>query len=303
MGDFLYICIMEKTLKQELNDTCLYMHTRKSDGRIFYIGIGNKRRPYRTDSRSKHWHNVAKKHKYDVTILADNLTWSRACELEKLMILFYGRKDTVGGPLVNICDGGDGQKNPSEETRRKLRKCAEGKRPPSRKGQKQSEDSKIRMSESKKNMSDETKRKIGQSQIGKKHSNETKQKMSNSHKGRTFTEETKKKISETNKLTYSREDIKKKISDRHKGKTLTDETKKKISQSQKGKILGEEHKKKISKSLMYGNAYQAKIVMDINSGVFYSCAKEAADVYGVKPATLNTWLNGKRTNKTSLRYV
>jgi len=105
---------MEETVK----DTCLYMHTRKSDGRIFYIGIGNEDRPTDKNGRNKYWCNTVNKHDYNVTILVNNLTWERACELEVIMIAFYGRKDTVGGPLVNLTDGGDGHKNPSEEARR-----------------------------------------------------------------------------------------------------------------------------------------------------------------------------------------
>ena len=92
---------MEMTLTQEVRDTCLYMHTRKSDGRIFYIGIGDKDRPYEKSGRNVHWRNTVKTHDYDVTILADCLTWARACELEILMIAFYGRRDKVGGTLVN----------------------------------------------------------------------------------------------------------------------------------------------------------------------------------------------------------
>lgn len=99
---------METTITQELNDTCLYMHTRKSDGRIFYIGIGSKRRSKSARGRNKHWYNIVKKHGYDITILVDGLTWSRAAELEVKMISFYGRKDLKLGCLVNLTHGGDG---------------------------------------------------------------------------------------------------------------------------------------------------------------------------------------------------
>ncbi len=105
---------MEETVK----DTCLYMHTRKTDGRIFYIGIGGKDRPFEKTGRNKYWYNTVNKHDYNVVILLHELTWGRACELEMIMISFYGRYDKGLGPLVNMTDGGDGHKNPSEESRR-----------------------------------------------------------------------------------------------------------------------------------------------------------------------------------------
>jgi hypothetical protein len=105
-------------MEEIVKDTCLYMHTRKSDGRIFYIGIGDKDRPTEKRGRNTHWYNTVNKHDYNVTIILEGLTWKRACELEVFMIAFYGREDKVGGCLVNKTDGGEGHKNPSEEARR-----------------------------------------------------------------------------------------------------------------------------------------------------------------------------------------
>jgi len=114
MGDFLYICIM----KLPLNIYVLYTHIRKSDGRIFYIGIGDKNRPYQKHGRNRYWHFIVNKDEYEVKILVENITWERACELEKNMITFYGRRDKGLGPLVNMTDGGDGACGviPSKET-------------------------------------------------------------------------------------------------------------------------------------------------------------------------------------------
>ena len=105
MGDFLYICFMER------NDVILYLHLRKDNGKIFYVGIGVNNRPYLKgkNMRSYKWHEVVKDScGFNVKILMSGLTWKRACELEVIMIKFYGREDTVGGPLVNLTDGGDG---------------------------------------------------------------------------------------------------------------------------------------------------------------------------------------------------
>ena len=109
-------------MKTEEKNTCLYMHTRKTDGRIFYIGIGSKKRSKSKSRRNKHWRNTVNKYGYNITILLDGLTWKKACNLEIKMIAFYGRKDKVGGCLVNKTDGGEGAKGIviSEETKEKM---------------------------------------------------------------------------------------------------------------------------------------------------------------------------------------
>jgi hypothetical protein len=108
----------------EIKDTCLYIHTRKSDGGIFYVGIGDKKRPYSKYRRNRYWRYIVNKHDYDVTILKTNMSWEQACDLEIKMISFYGRKNKKKGCLVNMTDGGDGTKGAiiSEETKEKMRK-------------------------------------------------------------------------------------------------------------------------------------------------------------------------------------
>jgi hypothetical protein len=105
--------------RQIIKNTCLYIHTRKSDGTIFYVGIGDGGRPYGKNGRNRYWHYTVNKYGYNVVILVDDLT----CELEVLMIAFYGRKDKVGGILVNMTDGGEGANGctRSEETKQKMR--------------------------------------------------------------------------------------------------------------------------------------------------------------------------------------
>jgi len=179
VGDFLYICVMEETVK----DTCLYMHTRKSDGGIFYIGIGNKKRPKSKRNRNKHWRGVVNKYGYDVQILSENLDWERACELEKMMISFYGRYDKGLGPLVNQTDGGDGFNggnawnkgiSPSDDVKKKISKKLIGKMCGDKNpffNKKHSEESRRKNSESQKNRppaSEETKLKRSQSLMGHK---------------------------------------------------------------------------------------------------------------------------------------
>lgn len=107
----------------------LYRHI-KPNGETFYIGIGKKKtRPFSIHNRNKYWHNTVNKYGYEVQILKTDLTWEEACELESILISYYGRKDLGLGPLVNMTDGGDGNKNQiySVERREKMRISMTGK--------------------------------------------------------------------------------------------------------------------------------------------------------------------------------
>lgn len=98
----------------------LYRHL-KPCGEVFYIGIGTIKRAHNKTNRSTWWKKVTNKYGYEVDILKRDLTKEEACELEILLIDWYGRKDLGLGTLVNMTDGGEGQTNPSEETREKMR--------------------------------------------------------------------------------------------------------------------------------------------------------------------------------------
>lgn len=193
-------------METEIKDTCLYIHTRKSDGGIFYVGIGDKFRPNSKRGRNKYWKNITNKHGFEVKVLVNNLTWDEACKLEIKMIAFYGRmipskENNNYGCLCNLTDGGDGSKgcNPTKKTRKKLsvkRKQII----------KNSNDNKlfgVKGFGLGKIESMETRLKKSNSKIGEKnsfykknHSQETKKKIGESHKGKIISEEQRKKISE-----------------------------------------------------------------------------------------------------------
>jgi len=99
------------------NKFYVYVHTRATDGSIFYVGKGEGKRAW-SKNRNKHWKNIATKHGYNVTILLNNLTEEQAFILEKQTIATLGRES-----LCNMTDGGDGIWNciRSNETRQKLR--------------------------------------------------------------------------------------------------------------------------------------------------------------------------------------
>lgn len=86
----------------------VYRHL-KPCGEVFYIGIAStNKRPYETKNRNKFWKNMVKKYPdYEVQILTTNLSKDEACELEILLIDWYGRRDKKEGVLVNLTDGGE----------------------------------------------------------------------------------------------------------------------------------------------------------------------------------------------------
>ena len=100
-------------------DLCLYLHT-KPNGEVFYVGIGNKYRPYSDHHRSDFWRRTVNKYGHRVLIVIGSLTPEAAVDAERFFIRLYGRKDLGLGTLVNLTDGGDGQINMSEQTRLKL---------------------------------------------------------------------------------------------------------------------------------------------------------------------------------------
>ncbi len=100
----------------------LYLHRRKTDDIVFYVGIGNSKRPYIKNTRSSFWKNEVQKHNYTIEILTDNLNWENAQESEIRLIKLYGRRDLGLGTLVNLTDGGDGSPGVIQSEESKLKK-------------------------------------------------------------------------------------------------------------------------------------------------------------------------------------
>ena len=104
------------------NDTCLYFHVNMDKKEIFYVGIGNEKRPYKKSSRSLYWKQTIEKYNYQIIIIEKDLTWEQACEKETFWIKKIGRSDLGNGTLVNLADGGEGIRNISIEARNKISK-------------------------------------------------------------------------------------------------------------------------------------------------------------------------------------
>jgi hypothetical protein len=108
--------------------------------------------------------------------------------------------------------------------------------------------------------------------VGKVASDETKEKMKNAATGRKHSDETKLKIGKWDNNRVSG----------MKGKTQSEDTKLNRVNSRDGK---------------------GKIILDLNTGIFYKSIIEAAKVYSINSKTLGRYLSGKAINKTPLVLV
>lgn len=156
-------------------NTCVYLHTR-SDGIVFYVGIGSIKRPYEDSGRNSHWRNTTEKYAYTITGLHENLSWEKACDIEIQLIAKY--RELSGDKLCNMTTGGDGAKGvfQSAETRMKRGLAHKGKVLSDNHkaillncntGSKKSDETKRRISEAKKNPPEETRSRMRVAKIGK----------------------------------------------------------------------------------------------------------------------------------------
>lgn len=90
----------------------IYKHIRIEDEEVFYIGISSKDDNYQRskskNDRSTFWKNYTNLYPYRIEILLDNITWQEAKEIEKELIIEFGKRVDKTGTLVNITDGGEG---------------------------------------------------------------------------------------------------------------------------------------------------------------------------------------------------
>lgn len=164
-----------------MNDKVLYFH-KKPNNEIFYVGIGNKNRPYVKTGRSAWWHNIVNKYGYIIEVIAENLSQEEAIKLEQQYISRFGRLDLGLGLLINLTDGGCGIYNPNQEIRNKIGSA--------HKGMKHSSDSieKIRKSHIGKIKTLEHRKNLSISLFGKQKSEAAKINMSLAKKGKPLTE-------------------------------------------------------------------------------------------------------------------
>lgn len=147
----------------------VYVHRRATDGRVFYVGKGKKKRATDTYRRSKYWEGIAAKHGFTAHIVMRFEREECAFSFERALIKHYGREN-----LCNMTDGGDGVGGYiiTDDVRLRISKAKTGHK-----------------------HSDETKRKISKSHIGIRPNKETRLKMSASQTGKKLSDETKMRLS------------------------------------------------------------------------------------------------------------
>lgn len=97
----------------------VYVHRRKSDMRVFYVGKGSGGRAFDKGKRNAYWHNIVNKHGYKVEFTHKEINEQKAFDLERALIARYREK---GIKLCNATDGGEGASGAkrSMATRRRL---------------------------------------------------------------------------------------------------------------------------------------------------------------------------------------
>ncbi|BAQ92839.1 hypothetical protein [uncultured Mediterranean phage uvMED] len=100
----------------------VYLHRRRDDNSIFYVGRGSNRgRAYDEGrGRNKEWLEIVNDVYFDVFIVAHGLSKDYSCELEEFIIETIGLEN-----LTNIVKGGLGTKGykHTKETRDKISKA------------------------------------------------------------------------------------------------------------------------------------------------------------------------------------
>lgn len=101
----------------------VYIHRRKTDNKIYYVGKGSGSRAWNFSNRNKFWHNVHNKHGTLVEIVFDNLSEDESLQVEIDTILEF---KYFGFNLVNQSSGGESPKF-SAESKKKMSESRRGK--------------------------------------------------------------------------------------------------------------------------------------------------------------------------------
>lgn len=192
------------------NKFYVYEHWRPDKGVCFYVGKGHGKRAWdMKNMRNLHHRAVTSKltamgYAVDVRIVMKDMEEESSLDLEIERIAYYGMDN-----LTNMTGGGDGLKNPSQETRKKI-----------------SESQKRRYKEN-----PEERKKMSLARKGRKASDETRAKLSASSKGRKHTPEVCARISAARKEagipTHVREAQRKAVTGRTRA-PFSEETKEKM---------------------------------------------------------------------------
>lgn len=114
------------TVQSKPSDFYVYIHRKETDGSIFYVGKGRKKRAWQTYSRNAEWARINSEHGAKVEVVRSGMSEVCALTLERIGISKIG--------LENLCNqraGGYGSNcgwSPSEEARRKIGDFHRGKK-------------------------------------------------------------------------------------------------------------------------------------------------------------------------------
>ena len=136
--------------------------------------------------------------------------------------------------------------------------------------------------------------------LGKRHSEETKRILSIKCSLHRHTEDTKNRISKALIGRPVSEETRAKISVSNKGRKASDETRKNISKALTGRKLSHECLTKRSITINSKPHHQGRLVINLETGIFYDSIKEASDAYGINRATIQ---NGLSRNKKKSKIV
>lgn len=104
------------------------------------------------------------------------------------------------------------------------------------------------------------------------------------------------------KLVHS-EDTIRRMREAKKGKKNSEESKEKNRIASTGKRHTAETKKQMRENMLGDNHPRSKVVLNTETGIFYTCVREAAEAYNISKTTLGYWLRGERENISNLKYV
>jgi hypothetical protein len=175
-----------------------YLHVRKSDGKVFYIGKGRGPRAHSAHGRSEYWKRVVAKHGFQAEVVAHWPTEEEAFLHERLLISCFSDMKLQ---LVNMTLGGEGASGATHsiETRQKMSLAHKGKKLPPKSAAHRAKLAKAQTGKSPGNKgvspSDEVRARLSLAKMGRKIPLETRQKMSAAHMGRKKSPETRARMS------------------------------------------------------------------------------------------------------------
>lgn len=116
-----------------MNNYYVYIHKKKDNDAIFYIGISCQdkfKRAKTSIGRNNLWSKIVAKHGFYSNILVSNISKENAIKIEVFLIKVFGRIDNNTGCLANLTDGGDGSYNcpKSISTKQKMKLSKLGKK-------------------------------------------------------------------------------------------------------------------------------------------------------------------------------